>query len=195
MIKISHKIAFSVVVGGMFVIASLLAIAYEKLDLGLYVIFFLLALYLLFFGIAAGRKFSSPVYKILNRADDLDKGDMKARVYLETKDEIGELAKIFNRMAEELERSKIRIEDVEKAVDIKIKARTESLQETVSALEQKVKNRTLELERALEELKNTKNIIKQKESEVVSFKKALDDLKTKIEKKGKKDIKESEVIE
>ena len=117
----------------------------------------LCANYVFLFGFATGQRFAVPVKKLLKRATDLSEGDLKTRVYLENKDELGDLAKIFNKIADELEKSHSKTETTEKSVGIKVKARTKVLEETINALEQKVKNRTLELQRIVDESeKNTR---------------------------------------
>ena len=82
------------------------------------------------------------VKKILDKATELSKGNLSSRVYLETKDELSELAEVFNKIAEELQASHEQEANTEKSVGIKVKARTKDLEETINALEQKVKNRT-----------------------------------------------------
>jgi dynactin complex subunit len=42
--------------------------------------------------------------------------------------------------------------NAEKSVSIKVQAKTKELEETINALEQKVKNRTIEMQRLSEEL-------------------------------------------
>jgi len=59
---------------------------------------------------------------------------------LETKDELSDLAKIFNKIAESLEESRGKEETAGRSADIKVKAKTQELEETINALEQKVQN-------------------------------------------------------
>ena len=60
---------------------------------------------------------------------------------METKDELSDLAMAFNKIAEELQASHDQEANMEKAVGIKVTARTKEMEETINALEQKVKNR------------------------------------------------------
>jgi methyl-accepting chemotaxis protein len=126
------------------------------------------------FGFATGERLSYPVKKILQRANELGDGDLKARVYLDDKDEFGELAKAFNKIADALQESKAQTERTEKTVDIKVKAKTESFEETINALEQKVRNRTLELERIMEESKGLQELLSKKELEIIELKKEME---------------------
>jgi nitrate/nitrite-specific signal transduction histidine kinase len=147
MAKLTSKVALPIILVGLFAMVVFVALDYEKLEIGFYIVFFLLAIYVFFFGFATGQSFSSPVKKLLERANEIKSGNLSSRAYLETKDELSELARVFNEIAEDLESSHIQNENMEKSVDIKVRARTKSLEETINALEQKIKNRTIELQR------------------------------------------------
>jgi len=194
MAKLTTKIALPIILAGVFAIAIFIAMGYERLDPGFYIIVSLLAVYVFFFGFATGQNLSSPIRKLLDRATELSKGNLSSRVYLETKDELAELARVFNQIAEELESSHIQEENTEKSVGIKVKARTRELEETINALEQKVKNRTIELDRLVEESNKLQGDIKGKESETSQLRQELDDFKKRISKYGDKD-KEADKIE
>ena len=153
MSKVSVKIALPMILAAVFVAVILISVDYERLSAASYVTISFLFIFVFFFGFNTGQSFSAPIKKILNRAIDLNKGDLKTRVYLETKDELSELARAFNQIAEKLEESKCLEEQTEKSVDMKVRAKTRALEETITALDQKIKNRTIELERANEILK------------------------------------------
>lgn len=175
--KISLKIALPIVIAGLFIMIIFVALNYEKLDFNFYIIFIFLSIYIFLFGFATGQNFSSPLKKLLKRATELSEGDLKTRVYLETKDEIGELADIFNKIANELEESYSAGKRAEQSIDIKVKARTQALEETINALEQKVKNRTIELEKIMAEANKMKDETKNRENEVTVLKSELTKLK------------------
>lgn len=177
MSNISFKIAVPIIITGIFIITIFIALNYEKLDKNFYIVFILTAFYIFLFGFATGQKFAIPVKKLLKRATDLSEGDLTTRIYLEDKDELGDLAKVFNKIANNLEESHSKTETTEKLVDIKVKARTQVLEETINALEQKVKNRTLELQRIIDELETIQQKTKSKEIEIEQFKKELISLK------------------
>lgn len=186
--NISLKIAIPIIVAGIFIIAVFIALNYEKLDRSFYIVFVLVAIYIFLFGFATGQRFTIPVKKLLKRATDLSEGDLTTRIYLETKDEFGDLAKIFNKIADELEESRSKTETTEKSVDIKVKARTQALEETINALEQKVRNRTLELQRIADESKKIQEKTKTKETETDQLKRELNSLRESLGKyqSGKK---------
>ncbi len=178
MLKISLKIAYPIILAGLFIIVAFVGFNYENLNASFYIIFFLLTVYVFLFGFATGQNFAGPVKELLQKADNLSKGDLKSRFYLENKDELGELAKVFNKIAEEFEESKSQNEETEKSVDIKVKARTQALEETINALEQKVKNRTVELQRIAGELEKLKD--QPKEEEILDLKEKIKDLKKEL---------------
>lgn len=180
--KITFKIALPIIIAGIFIMAIFIALNYERLDGNFYLVFGLLAIYIFLFGFATGQNIYTPIRKLLKRADELSKGNLKTRVYLETKDEFGELATIINRIADELEETYSAGERAEQSVDIKVKARTQSLEEVISALEQKVKNRTIELEKMIAESNKLKDETKNRESEVTELKMELGKLKEEVEK-------------
>jgi len=156
MSKLSTKIAFPIILSSIFAISVFIAVDYEELRPSFYLVLLFVAIYVFFFGYATGERFASPVKELLERANKLSEGDLSNRIYLDTKDEISELAKIYNKMAEELEASCEREKNTEKSVDIKVRAKTQALEETINALEQKINNRTIELQRLAKELEDFK---------------------------------------
>jgi methyl-accepting chemotaxis protein len=180
MVKLTLKIALPIILAGLFTIIVLFSLGYGQLNLSFYVIILLLIVYVFFFGLAVGQSIFFPVKKLLNNATKLSEGDLSSRVYIETKDELSELAELFNKIAEELETSRGREEDVEKSVGIKVVARTRELEETIKALEQKVKNRTIELERLIDESNKLQQNLDGKKTETAQLKKELDDVKKRI---------------
>ena len=185
MSKLTQKIAVPIILVGLFAIAVFVAIDHEQLSWDFYVVFLFFVVYVFFFGIATGQSLSSPVKKILDRAKDLSRGNLSSRIYLETKDEFAELAKTFNKIAEELEESHKNEASTEKSVDIKVKARTQALEETINALDQKVRNRTAELEKLVGKSNKLQVDAKNKETEVAQLKKELSDFKQKLVKYNK----------
>ena len=177
MANITSKIAFPIIITGLFIITVFVALDYSRLDANFYIVFSIVIIYVFLFGFAIGQNFVSPLKKILQRAGELTKGDLSSRVYLESKDEIGELAKVFNEIADKLEENKSTIEATENGVNIKVKARTEALEETITALEQKIKNRTLELEKMINDSQRLQEEAKRKEAEISELKKQIDNLK------------------
>lgn len=158
--NLTFKISISIILVGIFAIIVFLASGYVRLEPVFYIVILFLAIFVFFFGLAVGQRIVSPVKKILGGATELSEGNLSSRVYLKTKDELAELAKVFNKIAEELQASREQEANTEKSVNIKVKARTKELEETINALEQKVKNRTIELEKLTEELRKLQEAVK-----------------------------------
>jgi methyl-accepting chemotaxis protein len=182
MANLSFKVAVPIIIAGAFIISVFIAMNYQNINVNFYIVFSLVTLYIFLFGFATGQNFSMPVKKILKKATQLSEGDLSSRVYLESKDELGELSRIFNKIAEELEQSRQENEKVEKTVDIKVKARTQALEETIGALEQKVRNRTIELERTMAESERLRQEIEDGQAQISRIKES-----TVARPKSKKD--------
>jgi len=174
--KLTKKITIPIVLASFFSIAVFVALNYSNLGVSFYVILLFLVIYIFSFGFSIGENFSSPVKKLLEKTTELSKGNLSSRVYLETKDELSELAEVINKIAEELEESHVDGEMIEKSADIKARARTQSLEETITALEQKVRNRTVEFEKIMGESVALQAEIKTKETEVAQLKKEIEAL-------------------
>jgi len=185
MSKLTLKIALPIIIVGAFTTVVFFATNHESFEPLFYLVLLFLAIYVFFFGLAMGQKVTTPVNKILTGATELSEGNLSSRVYLETKDELADLATIFNKIADELEASRKEQENVEKSVGIKVQAKTKELEEVINALEQKVKNRTVELERLIDESNRLQEIIKSKGGETERIKKELDTFKQKVNKYSK----------
>jgi methyl-accepting chemotaxis protein len=182
MSKLSSKISFPIILAGIFAMVIFMALDYDKLDISFYIVLLLLTLFVFFFGLSIGQSLTSPVKTLLDKATALNNGNLSSRVYLETKDELSDLAKAFNQLAERLESSQIKEENTQKSVDIKVRARTQELNDTINALEKKVQNRTIELERLMKESQRLHSDAMSKETEANQFKKELGDLRQKLGK-------------
>lgn len=182
MSSITSKIAIPVILAGLFAVIIFLAIDYERMGLSTYIVLALLIICIFFFGFATGQSIAQPVRKLLQRANDLSKGNLTTRVYLETKDEFGDLARAFNKIAEDLEESHCESQNAEKSVDIKVRAKTQALEEVIGALEQKIKNRTIELEKLMKESEKLQQEAKSKELETETLKKEFENLKKRVGK-------------
>jgi methyl-accepting chemotaxis protein len=180
--NLAVKIAMPMILVGGFVIVVFMALNPTGLNLSFYIIMSLLGVFVFFYGVASGQRMASPVKKLLKRALELSGGDLTARVYLESKDEFEELAKLFNKIAEELEKSRAEATESEKTVGVKVKARTQALEETIDALEQKVRNRTAELDKLMQESGGLQQEVQNKGNEITALRKELEVLKPKINK-------------
>ncbi len=161
-------------------IVVFISVTYENLNSNFYIIIIPLTAFLFFFGFAIGQQFAIPVKELLKDADYLSKGNLKIRFSIEGQDELGQLAKVFNKVAEEFEQSNSEI----KTLDTKVKLRTQTLEQIINVLEQKIKNRALEFERAVNDLEKIEVQLKLKDTEIADLKNQTAKLSTK--KVGKK---------
>lgn len=171
MLKLILRISAPIILVGIFTLVSLVATGYENLEPSFYMMILFLAVYIFFFGFAVGQNIFSPVQKILNNATKLSEGDLSSRVYIETKDELSQLAGVLNKIAEKMEASRCKEEEIEKEIGIKVVARTRELEETIKALEQKVKNRTAKLEKLISESNRIREDSGNKKTETSQLKK------------------------
>lgn len=155
--KLSLKIAVPVILCGLFAVSIFAALNLTNFEPNFYIVLSLLTFFIFFFGFYAGQAYTSPIRKILEKANEMSGGKLETRVYLETKDELAELSKVFNQLAQNLQESQQQEKTMEQSLDMKVRAKTQALEETINALEQKVKNRTIEINKLTAELETLKN--------------------------------------
>lgn len=78
------------------------------------------------FGMA--KTLSRPLLQITRAAEDIAGGNYDLRVEIESKDEVGLLARAFNHMAESISKSKRELEVLNESLEQKVEERTEELQ-------------------------------------------------------------------
>lgn len=166
----SSKIAFSIIAAGLFVVSSFVALNYEHLTSPFYVVSGLLVAFVLLFGCAMGNNYSLPVRELLKEADmAVKKATSKNHLQSETKDEVEQLSKAFNVIVQGLSQKSSDMETFKKSSDIKFKTKDIVSEKVIDVLEEKVKNRTVELERVSVELERTRQQLALKEREVTSL--------------------------
>lgn len=165
--RVALKIAYPIIITGLFIIVVFISVYSDVLNPNFYIVLIPLTAFLFLFGFATGQKFAFPVKKLLKEADYLSKGNIKSRFYLRNKDELGDLARIFNKIAEELEENKYKV----RTLDSRVRLRTKTLEEIIGILEQKVKNRTLEFEKVVRNLEKLQEQLRTKDKEISDLKK------------------------
>ena len=128
------------------------------------------------------RLIVNPIKKLQGGFEIIRRGKLGYRVDIQTNDEIEELGKAFNRMAEELSRYHAALEESKIVLQIKVKARTRELEELSKSLEDKVKGRTRELEERLSELEKFHKLTVGRELKMMELKKEIERLKRKSNK-------------
>ena len=177
MSNILVKIARPIIILGIFLISIFVALDYENLTANFYIIFLLVAIFIFLFGFAVGQRLTSPIKKLVEMATALAEGALKTRVYLETKDEFEQLSEIFNKIAEELEKSHSTAEQAKDIAEVRIRAKTQELGEIINNLEEKIRGRSTELQRMIGESEKFQTIVKGREKEIVELKKTINKLK------------------
>jgi methyl-accepting chemotaxis protein len=125
-------------------------------------------------GFYLSKRITRPILLLRDAAIKIGEGELDTQIAIDSKDEVGELASSFNRMAQDLRKSRVEIEDYSKTLEAKVDVRTkelevkvgeldktrlavlnmmEDLQEAKSGLEDNVKERTEELQKAYDRLK------------------------------------------
>ncbi len=130
-------------------------------------------------GVLISRSVSHSIIGLRDATSEITKGNLYVRVKIESKDELGELGSAFNQMAEELEESRGKRIEYTKELEQEVQKRTselvgkltelertrtavlnmmEDLQETKNGLDVKVKDRTEELQKAYDQLKEADTV-------------------------------------
>jgi hypothetical protein len=66
--SLSFKIAYPIIIAGIFIIVSFVALNYNNLNSSFYIIFSFLVVYVFLFGFATGQHVTSPVKKIIKES-------------------------------------------------------------------------------------------------------------------------------
>jgi methyl-accepting chemotaxis protein len=175
--RLLYKIASPIIIVGVFIIFVFFALNSGTVSVEIYGIFALVVVFIFLFGFAIGQKFTSPLEKLLDKVRRLSQGEFTSRIYLETKDEFEELARSFNKIAEDLEKSQEQAREAESMADVRVRAKTRELGEEIVNLEDKVKNRAEELQRMMDEVRKLQDLAKNREEEVVKLRKEIADLR------------------
>ena len=122
----------------------------------------------------------NPIKKLHKGAEIIRKGNLDYKVDIRTGDEIEQLAKEFNRMAERLGQSKAALEESKAVLEIKVAARTKELKELAESLEEQVKGRTKELQEKMKELERFNRLAVGRELKMIELKKEIERLKKEI---------------
>jgi len=148
-----------------------------------------------------GGSIVKPIKKLTGATKEIALGKLETKIEIRTGDEIEELADSFNRMTEDLRKSrkslekskatleiKVRnrtreLEEARTILEIKVRARTRELRGLAGSLDQQVKERTRELQERIDELEQFRKLTVGRELKMVELKKEIEKLKEKTEKK------------
>lgn len=82
------------------------------------------------------RTIINPILKLNEGSKSIASGNLDSRIQIDQRDELGELAKTFNGMAESLKESFLKIKEYNELLEEKVKIRTQELQETLDRVQQ-----------------------------------------------------------
>lgn len=138
----------------------------------------------LFFVVAAlvGFLYSKGITKSLKNlvrvAEKASVGDLKERVAVRSKDELGYLAKVFNQMLGNLEESGTKLKEINASLEQRVVERTKELNEAKAGLEKTVEQRTAELKEKLVDLERFEKMAVGRELRMTELKEEIERLKS-----------------
>jgi nitrate/nitrite-specific signal transduction histidine kinase len=109
---------------------------------------------------------------VQNVVEKVLKGDLKKRIKITAKDEVGDLARAFNQMIAKLQESYASLEK-------KVKIRTKELEESRVGVEKEVQARTKELDKTVDVLERTTSVMTDRELKMIELKKRIKELEEK----------------
>jgi len=126
----------------------------------------------------------NPLKKITLVCEEVRKDNLDLKIDVKSKTEIGELADTFNKMIEDLKKSKTSLEESKSVLEIKVVARTRELKELAESLEEKVKGRTEQLQERVDELEKFHRLTVGRETKMIELKEKIKELEEKSKKKS-----------
>lgn len=161
--------------------------------------FTLLALLLWILGILIailfGHFFLRGIKIIHSVAVEVSKGNFDVRADVKSGDESGELAKVFNKMLDDIGQSEKELSEMNKklqeanqeiekekmSLEAKVRERTKELEDIKASLELSVSEKTVELEKRVKDLEKFKKLTLGRELRMVELKEEIEALKNKPE--------------
>ncbi|PIU15502.1 hypothetical protein COT20_01535 [bacterium (Candidatus Gribaldobacteria) CG08_land_8_20_14_0_20_39_15] len=130
-------------------------------------------LLLLLISYLLSSKIVIPLKELISATKKVAVGELESKIEIKTGDEIEDLGKSFNQMADDLKKSRTALEESNKVLEIRVAARTKELKEFAQGLEDKVKERTTELQGRVEELERFYRLAVGRELRMIELKKKL----------------------
>ena len=140
--KYTYPIYFSNILWGWLHIDVSL-IEYDKKIEQMYLQFIFLAIFMLitsiFLSYFIAKMVAKPIVSLNNVSNEIARGNLSIRANITTNDEIGILAKSYNKMLENLENSQNELKNSRNKLELRVQERTKELEDVNSKLEEKSK--------------------------------------------------------
>lgn len=183
---IGQKVSFKIMLAGFFVLAMVAAFQWGDWSSYFVAQMLLLSAFIIGFALASGEQITGPLKKFLQKAEHMGAGNFVGRFYHQSKDELGHLSHVFDKISQNLGHNKFELRKLQEAFDERVKHITGLMGETIRALEQKVRNRTAELQKVAKEFMMLREQLAVRDQEVDALKKKLEKGKKAKTKKTKK---------
>ena len=136
-----------------------------------------------------------PIITFRDATKKIGKGDLDTQIKIDSRDELGDLAKAFNDMTDDLKQSRAEIEGYSKKLEKKVHERTEELERSKEELRMKVEalenNKTamlnimLDLKKTIADLEKARKYINKQNMELKTAQEELSSLNKELERKVK----------
>ena len=129
------------------------------------------------------RNIVDPIKKITRSCEDVKRGNLDIELGTGWKTEIGELAETFNEMIKDIKESRSKLEEAKDVLEIRVRARTQELQDLANSLEGQVKERTNDLREKIKQLEVFNHLAIDRELKMAKLKEEIKELEKELEKK------------
>ncbi len=119
----------------------------------------------------------NPIKELQGGMKIIGSGKLDYRIKIKSKDEIGDLASGFNKMAKRLKERTSALAEEKVNLEKKVKERTKELERLTQSLNEEVKQRTADLQGKLEELEKFQKFVVEREMKMVELKKEIEKLR------------------
>jgi len=125
------------------------------------------------------------LYAMTNVVHKVLTGNLDSEIEVDSKDEFGVFADVFNQMMRTLKSTLDNYEEEKRSLEIRINARTRELKELTHSLDEQVKEKTKELQSKVRELEIINKVAVGRELKMIELKKEIKTLKDKLNENEK----------
>jgi len=124
------------------------------------------------------------ILKFIKATKEIAAGNLEYKLDVKSKDEIGDLADSFTKMAQDLKKSRDSLKSYSKDLEAKVRERTKELEEAKAGLEETVAGRTKELQKKLDELEGFRKGTVNREFRMKELQNKIEELEDRLREKG-----------